>query len=66
MKNSQIYNQVLDEMSTEFFSSAPEDRDKTIVLKTEWAQNIRSKRNISSSLYKYRWQFLPKEIDMQR
>ena len=61
MKIRQIYKHVFDDMYKEYFSGAKEDQDKSTVLKTEWTQNIRTKRNISSCLYRYKHQFLPKD-----
>ena len=48
-------------MKEGFFSQAEEDAHRTNFLYKEWTQRVRSQRNINSSLYAYRWQFLPKD-----
>ena len=57
----QIYEKVLNEMKEEFFSQAPEDWQSTEALQVEFEQNVRSYRNIAGSLYRYRWQWIPKD-----
>ena len=49
-------------MKKEFFSQNPaDDAETTKQLQLEFEQNVRSYRNMMSSLYRYRWNFLPKD-----
>lgn len=56
-----LYEDTLEQMKKEFFSQAEADAETTKLLQVEFEQNVRSYRNISSSLYRYRWQFIPKD-----
>ena len=48
-------------MNKEFFSQNPADAETTKQLQLEFEQNVRSYRNMMSSLYRYRLNFLPKD-----
>ena len=49
-------------MKKEFFSQNPaDDAETTKQLRLEFEQNVRSYRNMMSSLYRYRLNFLPKD-----
>ena len=48
-------------MKQEFFSQNPADAETTKQLQMEFDQNVRSFRNMMGTLYKYRWNFLPKD-----
>ena len=58
---SNIYDKTLLDMKQEYFSQAAADAKRTKVLQIEFAQNLRSYANIQSSLYRYRWNFVPKD-----
>ena len=58
---SKLYEDTLESMKKEFFSQAEADMKRTQDLQMEFEQNVRSFRNIAGSLYRYRWQFIPKD-----
>ena len=58
---TKVYEENLESMKQEFFSQNPVDAETTKQLQMEFDQNVRSFRNMMGTLYKYRWNFLPKD-----
>ena len=54
-----VYEKTLEEMKKEFFSQNPADAETTKQM--EFERNVQSYENMQSSLYRYRWNFLPKD-----
>ena len=58
---TKVYEENLESMKQDFFSQKAEDAETTKQLQMEFEQNVRSFRNMVGTLYKYRWNFLPKD-----
>ena len=58
---TKVYEENLESMKQDFFSQKAEDAETTKQLQLEFEQNVRSFRNMVGTLYKYRWNFLPKD-----